>query len=87
MLDTHTDAMEIRSLVESTDNEWLPASVDDIDSLPRELHEAGLVAPQGPTFAVGGALSIYRSCVVTPSGWKRIRKLERGPVPGLRVVR
>jgi hypothetical protein len=87
MLDASTDASEIFSFVEMTENADLPKSVEAIDQLLTELHEAGLVTPRARRSRAEARLSIYRSYALTPDGWARIRALETGSDgPGLRAV-
>jgi hypothetical protein len=86
MLDASTDASEILAFVEMTDNADLPRSVEAIDHLLTELHEAGLIAPRARLSRAEARLSIYRSYALTPDGWARIRALEKGSDPGLRAV-
>jgi hypothetical protein len=72
MLDASTDAAR---------------SVEAIDHLLTELHEAGLIAPRARLSRAEARLSIYRSYALTPDGWARTRALENGSEhPGLRAI-
>ena len=86
MLGASTDASEVAAFVEMTDNDTLPRSVEAIDWLLEELHEAGLVAPRARLSRAEAQVSIYRSYALTPAGWRRVHDLETGSDPGLRLV-
>jgi len=86
MLGASTDASEIFAFVEMTDNETLPRSPEAIDDLLTTLHEAGLVVPRPRLSQAEARLASYRSYALTPAGWARVRALEGGSGPHLRVL-
>lgn len=77
MLGASTDAAELFSFVEMTDDPDLPRSVEAIDHLLTELHEAGLVTPRARRSRAEARISAYRSFALTPDGWARSRTLGK----------
>ena len=86
MLGASTDASEIFAFVEMTDNTTLPRSPEAIDALFTTLHEAGLVVPRPRLSRAEAQLATYRAYALTPAGWARVRTLEGGAGPHLRVL-